>query len=430
MLHKKNFNLLALMLLLTLTACGGGSGGGDEVTQDNTTDEEASTPDETTAPDDSDTTTPDENSEPPTDDDTPPASDNQSPTATISGVQSATSGETLILDGSASNDPDEDTLSYLWSQLSGEPVSLVNNTSPTFSFIAPDVAETTTLRFQLTVSDGQYTAAASIDIQLSPMADTTAPSITARSPLPDATGVATNTTISVHFNEALQADLIDSQSLQVTQAGSPVSGSISYDTASDSLTLTFDAPLQAETRYTVTLGNHLQDPSGNPVASETWDFTTGSSYNLGATPQTTIDECMNDSDKLMLTLVNNARASARLCGDSEYPAVDPIAWHCQLESAAQGHSTSMAENDFFDHTGLDGLSPGDRISAAGYTWRSYAENIAAGYADEATAMSAWLESPGHCVNIMSSRITEMGAAVAENPEARYRIYWTQDFADQ
>jgi uncharacterized protein YkwD len=110
--------------------------------------------------------------------------------------------------------------------------------------------------------------------------------------------------------------------------------------------------------------------------------------------------------------------------------VEAIAWHCQLESAAQGHSNSMAENDYFSHTGLDGSSAGDRITAAGYSWRAYAENIAAGYNDEETVMTAWLESPGHCANIMNSTVTEMGAGVAENDAARYRIYWTQNFADQ
>jgi uncharacterized protein YkwD len=138
---------------------------------------------------------------------------------------------------------------------------------------------------------------------------------------------------------------------------------------------------------------------------------------------------MSTSDKVMLTLVNNARGEPRSCGTTDYPAVSSVAWNCTLEQAAQGHSTSMAENDFFSHTGLDDSSPGDRISAAGYTWRTYGENIAAGFTDEESVMIGWLESPGHCANIMNANFTELGVAIDENPSSRYRIYWTQEFAD-
>ncbi|MGD8907917.1 MAG: CAP domain-containing protein [Chromatiales bacterium] len=153
-----------------------------------------------------------------------------------------------------------------------------------------------------------------------------------------------------------------------------------------------------------------------------------SNYNLGDTSQETIDLCMDDDDKEMLTLVNNSRAAARDCGSISYPAVAPLAWHCQLESTAQGHSSSMATNDFFDHTGLDGSSPSDRITAAGYEWRTYGENIAAGYGDAQTAMEVWITSARHCANLMSSRFTQMGAARASDSSSTYGVYWTQNFA--
>lgn len=431
---------LSLLISLTFIACGGGSGGDDQSTQttpeENTQDDPAddgntTTPDETTNPDQGDSTpNPDDDATPPVDEATPPQATNQPPVANITGTQSVTSGETVTLDGSSSDDPDGDTLSFVWSQTQGTPINLVDSSNPTLSFIAPEVTQTTTLGIQLSVSDGEYTSISAIGIQVSPMADSTAPSITSQSPLPDAIGVSTTTTISVSFDEALDESLINNQSLQVTQAGNDVAGTVSYDNNSETLTLTFDAALLADTSYSVTLGTNLQDPSGNQVENSSWSFTTGSAYNLGATSQATIDLCMNESDKLMLTLVNNARAVTRSCGDTEYKAVEAIAWNCLLETAAQNHSTSMADNDYFSHTGLDDSSPGDRITATGYSWRTYAENIAAGYADEEAAMTAWLESPGHCVNIMSSRVTELGAGVSENPAAQYRIYWTQDFADQ
>ena len=76
---------------------------------------------------------------------------------------------------------------------------------------------------------------------------------------------------------------------------------------------------------------------------------------------------------------------------------------------------------------MDGTNPGDRIAAVGYNAQAWGENIAAGYPDEAAVVQAWLDSPGHCVNIMRDSFTEMGAGFAENPTSTYGIYWTQKF---
>ncbi len=43
--------------------------------------------------------------------------------------------------------------------------------------------------------------------------------------------------------------------------------------------------------------------------------------------------------------------------------LDPLQIDSQLSQAAQIHSESMANDDFFSHSGIDGSSPFDRIQA-------------------------------------------------------------------
>jgi uncharacterized protein YkwD len=170
------------------------------------------------------------------------------------------------------------------------------------------------------------------------------------------------------------------------------------------------------------------DPKDDNGDDSNDDGGNNSAYNLGPTSRETINNCMNNADKEMLTLVNNARAQTRSCGGMSYQPAPALAWNCRLENAGVAHSSSMAENGFFSHTGQDGSDPGDRISAAGYNWSTYGENIAAGYKDAQTVMDGWLTSPGHCANIMNSSFTEVGVGLVKKDSGSYSTYWTQDFA--
>lgn len=141
------------------------------------------------------------------------------------------------------------------------------------------------------------------------------------------------------------------------------------------------------------------------------------------------DDCVITQDEQeMLDQVNQARASSRTCGGDTMPAVEKLSWNCHLREAAKQHSTDMAENNFFSHTGSDGLSVGNRVTASGYTWRNVGENIAAGQTTTTQVMTGWLNSAGHCRNIMSASSTEFGSALINNPNADYKTYWTQVLA--
>jgi uncharacterized protein YkwD len=127
----------------------------------------------------------------------------------------------------------------------------------------------------------------------------------------------------------------------------------------------------------------------------------------------------------MLTAVNNARAKARTCGATTYPAVPALTRDSRLELAAQRHSADMASKNFFSHTGSDGSSPFDRMLDAGYNFRAAGENIAAGYPDVARTLDQWLKSEGHCKNIMNAKFVHLGVGFADNSASTYKYYWTQ-----
>ncbi|MEQ8515501.1 MAG: PKD domain-containing protein, partial [Chromatocurvus sp.] len=93
---------------------------------------------------------------------------NQGPQVRIEAPETATPGETVSLDGSASSDPDGSITDYAWSQTSGTAVSLTGANQARASFTAPAVNEPTPLAFSLSVTDNsgaENTASVSISIQ-------------------------------------------------------------------------------------------------------------------------------------------------------------------------------------------------------------------------------------------------------------------------
>ena len=159
------------------------------------------------------------------------------------------------------------------------------------------------------------------------------------------------------------------------------------------------------------------DTSGGAGNSSHVDLTNAI---LGNTPQNVIDDCMDQDDVDMLTAVNQARADAPVCGSP----VPPLSWNCLLQNAAIRHSEDMDINGYPSdgHTGSDGSIPSQRVTEAGYSWSWVGENVAGGQRTIDWVMQAWLNSSGHCSNIMSSNYTEFGSS-------EINFYWTQVFGD-
>ncbi|GHH10176.1 sigma-70 family RNA polymerase sigma factor [Streptomyces lanatus] len=117
----------------------------------------------------------------------------------------------------------------------------------------------------------------------------------------------------------------------------------------------------------------------------------------------------------VVALVNKERSAAG-CGPL---AEDPL-----LNKAAQGHSDDMAARGFFDHTNPDGEDPGQRITAAGYRWSTYGENIAQGQQTPEAVMESWMNSPGHRANILNCSFKDIGVGIHDGSGGPW---WTQAF---
>ncbi len=77
-----------------------------------------------------------------------------SPIANAGHDQVVNANSTVALVGSLSKDPDGDSISYHWMQVSGSPaITLGGANTPVWEFTAPSVPSDTTLTFQLTVTD-------------------------------------------------------------------------------------------------------------------------------------------------------------------------------------------------------------------------------------------------------------------------------------
>ena len=129
-----------------------------------------------------------------------------------------------------------------------------------------------------------------------------------------------------------------------------------------------------------------------------------------------------------LDLVNEARARGARCGTRWFAPAPPMKLSGTLDGVALGHADDMAEHDYFEHEDLGGRSPADRVRAVGYRETLVGENIAYGVKSADEAVQGWLDSPGHCENIMDPRFAEMGIAYAQGRAVKHGLYWVQVLA--
>jgi uncharacterized protein YkwD len=118
----------------------------------------------------------------------------------------------------------------------------------------------------------------------------------------------------------------------------------------------------------------------------------------------------------IVALINTERARARLA---------PVAWHAQVGAAAMAHSIDQAVMNRMTHIGSDGSDAGVRLTRAGFVWRAWGENVAAGHTSVQSVFNAWMGSAAHKAQILGDYLY---VGLAASASGTGTVYWTLDFA--
>jgi uncharacterized protein YkwD len=112
----------------------------------------------------------------------------------------------------------------------------------------------------------------------------------------------------------------------------------------------------------------------------------------------------NISPTEVIRLTNEKRAEA---------GVLALTYNSSLEAAAKAKGEHMLANDYWAHVAPDGTEPWKFFVDAGYKYRYAGENLARDFSNPQSAVDAWMASPSHRDNLLSSKYNEIGVAVVE-----------------
>ncbi|WP_242044579.1 DUF4082 domain-containing protein [Anabaena azotica] len=129
--------------------------------------------------------------------------------------------------------------------------------------------------------------------------DTTPPTVTATSPMSNATEVSVGNSVMATFSEAIDPATINSNTFELRNSNnSLITATVTYNAGNNTATLTPSSFLAASTTYTATIkggATGVKDSAGNALVSNyTWTFTTGAAsftiWNSTATPALLADQ--------------------------------------------------------------------------------------------------------------------------------------------
>lgn len=104
----------------------------------------------------------------------------------------------------------------------------------------------------------------------------------------------------------------------------------------------------------------------------------------------------------LLSLTNKKRTENGL---------SPLQLNEELSNAASQKASDMLAKNYWAHNSPDGTTPWIFIKSSGYEYLYAGENLARGFTASADIVDAWMNSPGHRENMLSSNYKDVGFSV-------------------
>lgn len=146
---------------------------------------------------------------------------------------------------------------------------------------------------------------------------------------------------------------------------------------------------------------------------------TGSNSNTGTSQNnntvTTTASNMNSDEKEVFDLINKQRAQNGL---------SPLKENSELQRVARIKAQDMVNNNYFSHTSPTYGSPFDMMKSFKISYNTAGENIA-GNSSNSSAVTAWMNSPGHRANILNESFNQTGIGVVTG--SKYGKIYVQMF---
>ena len=156
----------------------------------------------------------------------------------------------------------------------------------------------------------------------------------------------------------------------------------------------------------------VQDAPEAAPAEPATEVTAPPATNTGNTGNTVTQPVDNGSQSQdsayaaeVVNLVNQERAAAGL---------SPLTSDSALARVAMDKAKDMYHNNYFSHQSPTYGSPFDMMRSYGISYSYAGENIASGQRTPQEVVTAWMNSPGHRANIMSTNFTTIGVAYYNN----------------
>jgi hypothetical protein len=91
----------------------------------------------------------------------------------------------------------------------------------------------------------------------------------------------------------------------------------------------------------------------------------------------------------------------------------PLSMDSSLAQAAQRKADDMFTKNYWAHIAPDGTTPWYFIRSSGYEYVYAGENLARGYTASSDVINAWMASPSHKENMLSSNYKDVGFAIKD-----------------